>query len=156
MHLHCARAGFPQVDAAIVSADAEPEAADLVRTAGGSIAWRFPRSEFIGGVRRRFPGNGRRSISSTPVADTDPHQAWELHELYDPASGRLYELDLVFLSRQGVFLVEIKSHPGALTGDIVDWTFVDGGRRRTIECPYPRANLKAKVLADLLERQLRS
>lgn len=90
------------------------------------------------------------------LSDADPHQAWELHELYAPASGRLYEIDLLFLSRQGLFLVEIKSHPGVLTGDIVDWTFADGGRRRTIECPYPGANLKAKVLADLLERQLGS
>jgi len=90
------------------------------------------------------------------LSDTDPHQAWELHELYAPASGRLYEIDLLFLSRHGLFLVEIKSHPGVLTGDIVDWTFTDGGRRRTIECPYPGANLKAKVLADLLARQLGS
>lgn len=88
------------------------------------------------------------------LSDTDPQQAWELYELYDPSSGRLYEIDLLFLSRQGLFLVEIKSHPGRLTGDIVDWTFTDGSRRRTIECPYPGANLKAKVLADLLERQL--
>ena len=88
------------------------------------------------------------------LSDTDPHQAWELHELYDPSSGRLYEIDLLFLSRQGLFLVEIKSHPGALTGDIVDWTITEGGRRRTIECPYPGADLKAKVLGDLLERQL--
>jgi len=88
------------------------------------------------------------------LADTDPHQAWELHELYDPSSGRLYELDLLFLSRQGLFLIEIKSHPGVLTGDIVDWTITEGGRHRTIECPYPGANLKARVLGTLLERQL--
>lgn len=88
------------------------------------------------------------------LSDTDPQQAWELYELYDPSSGRLYELDLLFLSRQGMFLVEIKSHPGVLTGDIVDWTITEDGRRRTLECPYPGANLKAKVLGDLLERQL--
>lgn len=88
------------------------------------------------------------------LSDTDPQQAWELHELYDPSSGRLYEIDLLFLSRQGLFLVEIKSHPGVLTGDIVDWTITEHGRRRTVECPYPGANLKAKVLGDLIERQL--
>jgi hypothetical protein len=88
------------------------------------------------------------------LSDTDPHQAWELHELYDPSSGRLYEIDLLFLSRQGLFLVEIKSHSGVLTGDIVDWTITENGRRRTIECPYPGANLKAKVLGDLLGRHL--
>jgi len=88
------------------------------------------------------------------LSDTDPHQAWELHELYDPSSGRLYEIDLLFLSRQGLFLVEIKSHPGVLTGDIVDWTITEDARRSTMECPYPGANLKAKVLGDLVERQI--
>jgi serine/threonine protein kinase len=87
------------------------------------------------------------------IADIDPYQAWELHELHDPSSGRLYEIDLAFLSRVGLFLVEIKSHPGALSGDVVDWTFTEpGGRRRTIECPYATINHKAKVLASLLDR----
>ena len=88
------------------------------------------------------------------LSDTDPLQAWELHELSDPTSGRLYEIDLLFLSRQGLFLVEIKSHRGTLSGDMVDWTFKENGRSRTIPCPFPAANLKAKVLADLLRRHL--
>lgn len=89
------------------------------------------------------------------VADIDPYQAWELHELHDPTSGRLYEIDLLFLSRAGLFLVEIKSHPGVLRGDVVDWTFSEpGARPKTIDCPYPSANHKAKVLGSLLERQL--
>lgn len=89
------------------------------------------------------------------ISDIDPYQAWELHELHDPSSGRLYELDLLFLSRVGLFLVEIKSQPGVLTGDVVDWTFTEpGGRRRTIECPYATVNHKAKVLASLLERHV--
>lgn len=89
------------------------------------------------------------------ISDNDPHQAWELHELHDPSTGRMYELDLVFLSRAGLFLVEIKSHPGALEGDVVDWTFTDeGGHRRTLECPYRGANLKARILAGLMERHL--
>lgn len=86
------------------------------------------------------------------ISDIDPYQAWELHELHDPSSGRLYELDLLFLSRVGLFLVEIKSQPGVLSGDVVDWTFTEsGGRRRTIECPYATVNHKAKVLASLIE-----
>ena len=89
------------------------------------------------------------------ISDIDPYQAWELHELHDPTSGRLYEVDLLFLSRVGLFLVEIKSHPGILSGDIVDWTFREpGGRRRSIECPYAAVNHKAKVLASLLERHV--
>lgn len=88
--------------------------------------------------------------------DQDPHQAWELQELHDPSTGRLYEIDLLFLSRHGLFHVEVKSHEGALHGDIVDWTFLDGGRRTTVVCPFSGANLKSKVLADLLRRQLGS
>lgn len=91
------------------------------------------------------------------LSDNDPHQAWELHELYDPSSGRLYELDLLLLSRVGLFLVEIKSHPGVLSGDIVDWTFTEpDGRQRRLGCPYPSANHKARVLGSLLERHLGS
>lgn len=87
------------------------------------------------------------------VPDIDPYQAWELHELHDPSTGRLYEIDLAFLSRVGLFLVEIKSHPGVLAGDAVDWTFTEpGGHRRTIECPYAAIHHKAKVLASLLDR----
>jgi serine/threonine protein kinase len=90
------------------------------------------------------------------LSDVDPYQAWELHELHDASSGRLYELDLLFLSRVGLFLVEIKSHPGTLTGDLLDWTFTDTatGRpiRRSIECPYSTLNHKARVLGSLLDR----
>lgn len=87
------------------------------------------------------------------IADIDPYQAWELHELHDPSTGKLYQIDLAFLSRVGLFLVEIKGHVGRLTGDIVDWTFTDGdGRRSSIECPYPTVNHKARVLAAQLER----
>lgn len=87
------------------------------------------------------------------ISDIDPYQAWELHELHDPSSGRLYEIDLAFLSRAGLFVVEIKSHPGVLSGDVVDWTFTEpDGRRRTIECPYASINHKAKVLGTLLDR----
>ena len=89
----------------------------------------------------------------TGITDIDPHQAWELHELHDPSTGRLYEIDLAFLSRAGLFLVDINGDEGVLTGDVVDWTFTEaGGRPRTIECPYATINHKAKILASLLDR----
>jgi serine/threonine protein kinase len=117
----------------------------------------LPESRIHRGRPTPFPWE-RRALDLVykhpSLSDTDPHQAWELHELYDPSSGRLYEIDLLFLSRQGLFLVEVKSHPGTLTGDVVDWTITENGRRRTIECPFPGANLKARVLGDLLERHL--
>lgn len=93
------------------------------------------------------------------LPDVDPYQAWELHELHDPSTGRLYELDLLFLSRVGLFLVEIKSHPGVLTGDYLDWTITEPPespqgrpRPRTLACPYASVNHKARVLGSLLDR----
>ena len=89
------------------------------------------------------------------LPDSDPHLAWPLHELLDPGTGRLYEIDLMVLSRSGLYLIEIKSHPGVLTGDSLDWTFTEaGGRPRHLACPYPATNHKAKVLAGLLDYKL--
>ena len=87
------------------------------------------------------------------LPDTDPHRVWALQELYDPSSGRLFEIDLLVLSRTGLYLVEIKSNPGVLTGDMRDWTFREpGGRPKNRDCPYPTTNKKAKKLRSLLDR----
>jgi serine/threonine protein kinase len=89
------------------------------------------------------------------LPDSDPHLIWPLHELLDPGSGRLYEIDVMVLARNALFLVEIKSHPGVLTGDQRDWTFTDeSGRSRYIECPYATTNHKAKVLGSMLDRTM--
>ena len=91
------------------------------------------------------------------LPDSDPHFAWPLHELLDAGTGRLYEIDLLVLARSGLFLIEIKSHPGVLTGNNRDWTFRErGGPARHIACPYPTTNHKAKVLASLLTHKLGS
>lgn len=90
------------------------------------------------------------------LADINPNHLWELHELHDPSTGRLYEVDLLVLTRHGLFLIEVKSHPGELRGDLLDWEFVDSdGTRRRLECPYPLANHKARILASLLEREFK-
>ena len=89
------------------------------------------------------------------LPDTDPHQTWALHELLDTGTGRLYELDLLVLARSALFLVEIKSHPGVLTGDNHDWVFTDAqGIRRHLENPLRGAAHKARVLSGLLQRQM--
>lgn len=88
------------------------------------------------------------------LPDTDPHQLWELQELLDPNTGRLYELDMLVLGRHALYLVEIKSHPGVLKGDTQDWRFIDGTMVRRLECPFSLTNHKARVLGDLLERRL--
>ena len=50
------------------------------------------------------------------LPDVDPYTAWNLVEFIDPTTGRLYELDMLVLSRQSLFVVEIKSHPRQVHG----------------------------------------
>lgn len=80
--------------------------------------------------------------------------AWELVELMAPSTGRLYEIDLLVLGHSALYLVEIKSGPGLYKGDGVDWYRDHGGRTHTMDCPYPLANRKAKVLAGMLSRKM--
>ena len=53
-----------------------------------------------------------------------------------------------------MFLIEIKSRPGRLTGDAAAWTWTDeAGHKRTFDNPLLLANRKCKRLKDLLGRQ---
>ena len=64
-------------------------------------------------------------------------------------------MDLLVLGRTGVFLIEIKSHPGVVSGDqrlleVSDPASPD--RSRQLEHPIHLANRKAKRLKTILER----
>ena len=91
------------------------------------------------------------------LPDCDPWYAWSNFEFIDEA-GRVNEIDNLILSPVGLFLVEIKSRPGTLTGDAHTWTWVTQGsgedRRFTDDNPLILADRKAKRLASLLKRQL--
>jgi len=79
-----------------------------------------------------------------------------LHELLDPRTGRLYEIDLLVLRPNGLYLIEIKSQPGLLTGNFQDGTFTDAsGKLRQNLGPYGATNHMANVLASLLKSELR-
>jgi len=88
------------------------------------------------------------------LPDRDPFRLWGLIDLVDPG-GRRYDLDLLVVGYHALYLIEIKSHPGRIDGDVVDWTvtFPDG-RRTTIEHPGRLADYKARVLASLLQKQM--
>jgi serine/threonine protein kinase len=89
------------------------------------------------------------------LPDVDPYHAWPLHELHDPTTGKLYEIDLIVLGKHALYLVEIKSWPGTVTGDVRDWRLSrPDAPPRAMENPYRLANKKAKVLAGLLRREL--
>lgn len=79
--------------------------------------------------------------------------AWSNFEFVAP-DGSINETDLLIVSPWGVFLVEIKSRPGRLTGDNGLWTWIgEDGRRRSDDNPLLLANRKSKRLKDLLGRQ---
>ncbi len=86
------------------------------------------------------------------LADEEPYRAWANFEFIGD-DGSLNEVDLLVVSRYRVFLVEIKSRPGLVTGDQGTWTWTDGTRLFVDDNPLFRANRKAKKLKSLLSRQ---
>jgi serine/threonine protein kinase len=90
-------------------------------------------------VRERFP-------------DHEPYRAWANFE-FIALDGSINEVDLLLLTPQGLFLVEVKSRPGRVYGDAGTWTWDTDGRLITAANPLLGANFKAKKLRTLLERQ---
>lgn len=86
------------------------------------------------------------------LPDRDPWHVWTNFEFIDD-EGKVSEVDALVLSPAGLFLVEIKSRPGVLTGDAHSWTWTTDGRTNTYDNPLILANRKAKRLASRLKRQ---
>lgn len=94
------------------------------------------------------------SFVITTLPDRDPFRLWGLIDLVEPG-GRRYDVDLLIIGFHAVYLVEIKSHPGRIKGDVVDWvvTFPDGGQT-TLEHPGRLAEHKSRILASLLKKRM--
>lgn len=86
------------------------------------------------------------------LPDQDPYRVWSNFEFMSE-SGDINEVDLLVLSPQGLFLIEIKSRPGILSGDSNTWVWNDNGKIITTDSPLILANRKAKKLASLLKKQ---
>ncbi len=72
----------------------------------------------------------------TAMPDLDPFHARALVDLLDPSTGSLYEIDLLVIGFSAIYLVEIKSHPGRISGDEVDWSWTSPeGVTRYMENP---------------------
>lgn len=82
----------------------------------------------------------------------DNYRAWANFEFIGD-DGSINEVDLLVVGPYGVFLIEIKSSPGDLSGDTRDWRWDHEGRRKTVENPVLLANRKCKRLKSLLSRQ---
>jgi serine/threonine protein kinase len=98
--------------------------------------WERDALEF---VRTRFPSQ-------------EPYRAWANFE-FIADDGSVNEVDLLLFTSKGFFLVEIKSRPGRLFGDAGTWTWENDRKFYTADSPLIAANLKAKKLASLLQRQ---
>ena len=100
----------------------------------------FPHErEALEFIRTRFPG-------------TDKYRAWSNFE-FIADDGSVNEVDLLVLTPMGIFLIEVKSRPGTITGDAGTWTWEHEGRRYSYDNPLLLANRKVKKLKSLLERQ---
>jgi hypothetical protein len=78
----------------------------------------------------------------------DPWHAWSNFEFIDD-DGKVNEVDALILGPSGLFLVEIKSRPGSVSGDAHTWTWKTDGREYSYDNPLILANRKAKRLAQL-------
>ncbi len=83
------------------------------------------------------------------LPDDERVHAWANFEMVT-RDGRIYEQDLLVVTPAGVFLVEIKSWPGRISGDAGTWTWHHGGLERTYDNPRLITNRKAKILKSLL------
>lgn len=84
----------------------------------------------------------------------EPYRAWSNFE-FVADDGSINEIDALVIGPQGLFLVEVKSHPGVITGDQQRWTWTrpDDGTHSTFDNPLLAANRKARKLRSLLQRQ---
>jgi serine/threonine protein kinase len=84
-----------------------------------------------------------------PLAE--PYRAWQTFT-FTASTGHVREIDLFIATPGGLFLVEVKSHPGIATNSGSTWIFRDGSVTRTIENPLHFTDQKAKELRTLLQR----
>jgi serine/threonine protein kinase len=82
----------------------------------------------------------------------EAYRAWANFE-FIADDGSINEVDLLIFTPCGFFLTEIKSRGGRLFGDAGTWSWESEGRIATHDNPLIAANLKAKKLRSLLQRQ---
>jgi serine/threonine protein kinase len=88
------------------------------------------------------------------LPDHEPWRVWT-NFMFTADDGSMNEVDALVLSPVGLFLVEIKSHPGAVRGSQDTLYFDGGGFKKHIDHPRRLTNTKAKRLKSLLEKKAR-
>ena len=86
------------------------------------------------------------------LPDGEPFRAWSNFE-FIAEDGSINEVDLLVVSLHKVYLVEIKSWSGSVSGDAGTWRREIDGRELLVDSPLLLANRKAKKLVGLLKAQ---
>ncbi|MEY4415651.1 MAG: hypothetical protein RIQ53_2944 [Pseudomonadota bacterium] len=86
------------------------------------------------------------------LPDREPWHVWTNFEFIDD-DGKVNEVDALALTPAGLFLIEVKSRPGSVSGDAHTWLWSTDGRERTVDNPLLLTDRKSKRLASLLRRQ---
>ena len=85
------------------------------------------------------------------MPQAEPYRAWQTFT-FTTGNGHVREVDLFIATPGGLFLIEIKSHPGHATNDDDTWLFRDGNTTRTIDNPLHFTDQKSKELRGQLQR----
>jgi serine/threonine protein kinase len=88
------------------------------------------------------------------MPQAEPYRAWATFQ-FTAASGRVNECDLLIAVPGGLYLVELKGHPGRVVNHGDTWQF-HADRVRTLRNPLHLTDLKSKELKSQLERAARS
>ncbi|ONI70889.1 serine/threonine protein kinase [Actinosynnema sp. ALI-1.44] len=86
------------------------------------------------------------------MPQAEPYRAWATFS-FTASSGRVNECDLLIAVPRGLYLVELKGHPGRVVGNSDTWRFHDNtsSRTRTLRNPLHLTDLKCKELKTRLE-----
>ncbi len=84
------------------------------------------------------------------LPDAPPYRAWSNFEFRDH-DGRWHEVDLLVLSRGGMYLIELKHFYGTIGGDDKRWKRSHG---KNVPSPLLLARRKAQYLAGRLKNEL--
>jgi serine/threonine protein kinase len=105
--------------------------------------WWGPRSDFP------WEEDALKHIRSQ-MPSAEPYRAWQTFT-FTAQSGHVREVDLLVAAPAGLFLVEIKSHPGRAVNQGTMWLFHGADRVRTIENPLHLTDRKCKELKSQLQ-----
>jgi serine/threonine protein kinase len=86
------------------------------------------------------------------LPDRDPNFLYSNFE-FIADDGSVNEIDALVVTQAGVFLVELKSRGGIVTGNRHLWDWEKDGHTITVDSPLTLTNSKARKLAGLLAKQ---